>query len=79
MSGHVATAECEIDVEPEDVWEALTDPAKIREYMFGSDVSTDWTPGQPDPHLEGRVRSGQAVRGQGRDHLLRAGSTTGSD
>ena len=45
MSGHVATAQCEIDARPEDVWEALTDPAKIREYMFGSDVSTDWQPG----------------------------------
>ena len=47
MSGHVATAECEIDARPEDVWEALTDPAKIGEYMFGSEVSTDWTPGSP--------------------------------
>ena len=47
MSGHVATAQCEIDARPEEVWEALTDPAKIREYMFGSEVSTDWTPGSP--------------------------------
>ena len=47
MSGHVATAECKIDAQPEDVWEALTTPAKIRQYMFGSEVSTDWKPGSP--------------------------------
>jgi uncharacterized protein YndB with AHSA1/START domain len=47
MSGHVATAQCEIDAQPEDVWEALTNPARIREYMFGSEVSTDWKPGSP--------------------------------
>ena len=47
MSGHVATAQCEIDAQPEDVWEALTNPARIREYMFGSEVSTDWKPGNP--------------------------------
>jgi uncharacterized protein YndB with AHSA1/START domain len=47
MSGHVATAQCEIDAQPEDVWDALTNPARIREYMFGSEVSTDWKPGSP--------------------------------
>ena len=47
MSGHVATAHCEIDAQPEDVWDALTNPARIREYMFGSEVSTDWKPGSP--------------------------------
>ena len=47
MSGHVATAQCEIDAQPEDVWEALTNPARIREYMFGSEVSTNWEPGSP--------------------------------
>ena len=47
MSGHIATAQCEIDAQPEDVWDALTNPARIREYMFGSEVSTDWKPGSP--------------------------------
>jgi len=47
MSGHVATARCEIDAQPEEVWDALTNPARIREYMFGSEVSTDWEPGSP--------------------------------
>jgi uncharacterized protein YndB with AHSA1/START domain len=47
MSGHVATAQCEIDAPPEKVWKALTDPALIKKYMFGSEVRTDWKPGSP--------------------------------
>jgi uncharacterized protein YndB with AHSA1/START domain len=29
------------------VWEALTDPKLIKQYMFGSDVVTDWKVGSP--------------------------------
>ena len=47
MSDHVATAETEIDASPGRVWEALTDPEQIKEYMFGSEVVTDWTKGSP--------------------------------
>jgi uncharacterized protein YndB with AHSA1/START domain len=47
MSEHVATAQCEIDAPPEDVWRALTDPELIKKYMFGSEVKTDWKPGSP--------------------------------
>ena len=47
MSGHVATAQCEIDAPPEKVWRALTDPEVIKKYMFGSEVKTDWNPGSP--------------------------------
>jgi uncharacterized protein YndB with AHSA1/START domain len=47
MSTYVATAECVIDAPPEEVWRALTDPAAIRQFMFGSDVHTDWQPGSP--------------------------------
>jgi uncharacterized protein YndB with AHSA1/START domain len=47
MSTYVATAECEIEASPEDVWQGLTDPEAIREFMFGSEVQTDWKPGSP--------------------------------
>jgi uncharacterized protein YndB with AHSA1/START domain len=47
MSTYVATGECEIEGSPEEVWRALTDPATIREFMFGSEVQTDWKPGSP--------------------------------
>ena len=45
MKGHVAVAEIQIDATPARVWSALTDPAEIKQYMFGSEVLTDWEPG----------------------------------
>jgi uncharacterized protein YndB with AHSA1/START domain len=45
MAGHVATAETEVQAPPSRVWNALTDPAEIEKYMFGSHVVTDWEPG----------------------------------
>jgi uncharacterized protein YndB with AHSA1/START domain len=47
MTGLVATAEVDIDAAPERVWTALTDPAQIRAYMFGTNIETDWTVGSP--------------------------------
>jgi uncharacterized protein YndB with AHSA1/START domain len=47
VTDHVATAETEIDAFPAKVWAALTDPAQIKEYMFGSQVETDWNQGSP--------------------------------
>jgi uncharacterized protein YndB with AHSA1/START domain len=47
VAGHVATAETEIQAPPERVWNALTDPEQIEQYMFGSRVETDWEPGSP--------------------------------
>jgi uncharacterized protein YndB with AHSA1/START domain len=47
MTDIVATAEVEIAASAERVWEALTDPDQIRQYMFGSLVSTDWKVGSP--------------------------------
>jgi uncharacterized protein YndB with AHSA1/START domain len=29
------------------VWEALTDPSLIKQYLFGTDVTTDWRVGHP--------------------------------
>jgi uncharacterized protein YndB with AHSA1/START domain len=47
MADHVATAEIEIDASRDQVWAALTDPEQIKEYMFGSQVVTDWKRGSP--------------------------------
>ena len=45
MKDHVAVAETQIDATPARVWKALTDPAEIEQYMFGSKVVSDWEPG----------------------------------
>ena len=45
MTDLVATAEVDVEASPETVWAALTDPKQIKQYMFGSDVETDWKPG----------------------------------
>ena len=45
MNGIVATAETEIDASTAEVWHALTDPAHIEQWMFGSKVETDWQVG----------------------------------
>jgi uncharacterized protein YndB with AHSA1/START domain len=42
VTDHVAHAETEISASPEQVWGALTDPAAISRFMFGSQVDTDW-------------------------------------
>ena len=45
MASRVATARIEIEATPQEVWKALTEPALIGEYMFGTQVETDWKPG----------------------------------
>ena len=47
MSGILAKAETVIEAPPSRVWEALTDPDQIKEYMFGSEVETSWEMGSP--------------------------------
>jgi uncharacterized protein YndB with AHSA1/START domain len=47
MADYVATAETEIEAPRDKVWAALTDPEQIEEYMFGSQVVTDWKQGSP--------------------------------
>lgn len=44
---HVAKVSTVIDAPKEEVWEALTDPDSIRQYMFGTKVTTDWQEGSP--------------------------------
>ena len=34
-----------INATPAKVWQALTDPAMVKEYLFGTDMSADWRVG----------------------------------
>lgn len=47
MVNLVATAEIDIVAAPSQVWAALTDPAQIKKYFFGTEVVTDWQVGGP--------------------------------
>ena len=37
----------EIEAKLSEVWEALTNPEKIKQYFFGTNTITDWEPGHP--------------------------------
>jgi uncharacterized protein YndB with AHSA1/START domain len=43
----IARAEATINAPRARVWEALVTPALIKQYMFGSDVISDWKKGSP--------------------------------
>jgi len=47
MTGHVAHAKVTVDATPEQAWHALTDLDAIRQWMVGTEVSTDWQVGSP--------------------------------
>ena len=42
-----ATKSIVIAATPQRVWEALTDPAQVKQYMWGSEVVSDWQQGSP--------------------------------
>ncbi|MGH2636409.1 MAG: SRPBCC family protein, partial [Actinomycetota bacterium] len=39
-----------IDAPVQDVWDAITTPELIKQWFFGVDTETDWTPGGPIVH-----------------------------
>ena len=41
----VAKASTSIDAPAAKVWDALVNPASIKQYMFGTDMTSDFTPG----------------------------------
>lgn len=43
----VARASITVKASPATVWAALTTPAIIKQYFFGSDIVTDWAVGSP--------------------------------
>src|SRR5213082_3977224 len=45
--GFDAIAKVSIDASVDQVWDALTNPAKVKQYMHGTNLSTDWTVGGP--------------------------------
>jgi uncharacterized protein YndB with AHSA1/START domain len=48
MNGnYVAKTSINIEAPKERVWEALTDPQLIKQYLFGTEVTTDWQVGSP--------------------------------
>lgn len=47
MTGHVAHARETVDASPDAVWAALVDPARISEWMVGTQVDTTWEVGDP--------------------------------
>ena len=48
MTGNfVAASTITIDAAPDRVWDVITDPAAVKEFMFGADLETEWTVGGP--------------------------------
>lgn len=45
--GVTATATITIKAPLSKVWDALTNPVLIKQYLFGTDVTTDWKEGSP--------------------------------
>jgi len=45
MTGLTATASTVVDADKQRVWTALTDPTEVKQWFFGTDLETDWTPG----------------------------------
>jgi uncharacterized protein YndB with AHSA1/START domain len=43
----VARQSITIQADPARVWKALTQPELIKQYMFGTEVTTDWRVGSP--------------------------------
>jgi uncharacterized protein YndB with AHSA1/START domain len=43
----ISTYKTTIKAPPVKVWEALTNPAIVKEYFFGSNLETDWIVGHP--------------------------------
>lgn len=45
--GFEAVKTVRIEAGRAEVWDALTKPEKVKQYMHGTNMSTDWKPGSP--------------------------------
>lgn len=45
--GYEAISSVTIQAPRKEVWDALTDPEKVKQYMHGTEMSTDWKQGSP--------------------------------
>ena len=61
---HVAQATTTIAAPADRVWDALTNPEKIKQYMMGATVTSDWKPGSPIT-WKGEIK-GKAFEDKGR-------------
>ncbi len=61
---YVAKATTTINVPASRVWDALTQPNLIKQYLFGTDVTTDWRVGSPITY-EG-IWEGKAYKDKGK-------------
>lgn len=43
----IASSNIKIQSTPEKVWDVLTNPQKIKTYLFGTEALTDWNVGSP--------------------------------
>jgi uncharacterized protein YndB with AHSA1/START domain len=43
----IAVKSITIDASRESVWQALVDPQKVKQYMHGTNMETDWSVGSP--------------------------------
>lgn len=44
---HIAKASLTVNAGPDQVWRALTDPDLVKDYFFGTTVTSDWQVGSP--------------------------------
>ncbi len=47
MENLIAQSSITINTTPDKVWNALTDPAMVKQYLFGTDMETTWEVGSP--------------------------------
>lgn len=47
MGNYTAQASIEINAPASKVWEALTNPELIKQYLFGTEAKSDWKVGSP--------------------------------